>query len=377
MNWNVLIVDDERDQAETTKAIVASKRTLGDGKEINAVIADGFDQALKLIEYSKFDLIILDLKDEAHDGDDPNAELSGERVMEQLRQRQFTPVVFYTGFAQKVEDKSSAFVKVVRKGDDTERLREAIREVFSTNLPQLIRHIQEEQRKFLWEHVEQSSGGNHGEAAPNELAFLLGRRLANALAGKAIRRFFKPEHDESETIHPIELYIWPPMADSVGFGDILERDSEEGKRYFVVLNPACDFSQCKAEKALLAECELLTSTTEFTNAENHRKTSTEPLPKSITSALRSLLADNRQGKKVQPDRYKFLPGTSFLPDLIVDYQHLLQVPVMEIHTDGGYRRLATLDTPFAESVQSRYVRYYGRVGTPDLEWDALVSQLTK
>jgi CheY-like chemotaxis protein len=378
MQWNVLIVDDEPDQAATTKDIFASDRTarlLGEGSTINTVLASGFAEALEMIEYTKFDLIILDLKDEDRDGDDPNAELSGERVLAQLRGRQFTPVIFYTGYPQKVEDRKGPFVKVVSKGSGPQPLRDAVQSVWNTNLPRLIRHLQEEQRKYLWEHVEQAtSHPDHGDTQPNELAFLLGRRLANALAGKEIRRFFDAEYQgDNQIVHPVELYIWPPMGESVGFGDILEKTEEKTKKYFVVLNPACDFFQCKAEQALLAECELLENTPEVVAIANHRLQSDDNPSNTVQKALRALMSDNRQGKGVQSERYKFLPGTSFLPNLVVDYQKLIQVPVSKLDKTSGYSRLTTLDTPFAEAVQSRYTRYYGRIGTPDLEFDILMA----
>jgi len=379
MEWNILIVDDEREQAETTKAAIGSHRTaamLGEDAKLNILIADGFEQALNMISYTNFDVIILDLKDEQSDGDDPDAELSGERVLTRLREKQFTPVIFYTGYSQKVEHQKGAFVKVVRKGTEPAKLREALAEISKTNMPQLLRHLQEEQRKYLWDHVEKATQADHGQSKPSELAFLLGRRLANALSGRAIRQFFDSEYQDADQIaHPVELYIWPPMGESISFGDILEKRSNDTIKYFVVLNPACDFVQNKAEKVLLAECDLLSAMQEHIAVANHRLTSDEKVSKTATSALRSLLCDNRQIKGIQAERYKFLPGTSFLPNLIIDYQKLSQVPVGEIHPENGFMRIATLDTPFAEAMQSRYIRYYGRIGTPDLEWDNLVNDM--
>ena len=38
-------------------------------------------------------------------------------------------------------------------------------------------------------------------------------------------------------------------------------------------------------------------------------------------------------------------------------------------------RLASLDSPFAEAVLARFTRYFGRLGTPDLDVDFVLSNL--
>jgi hypothetical protein len=35
----------------------------------------------------------------------------------------------------------------------------------------------------------------------------------------------------------------------------------------------------------------------------------------------------------------------------------------------GYERVASLDSPFAESLQAKMTRYLGRIGTPDIDVD--------
>jgi hypothetical protein len=38
-------------------------------------------------------------------------------------------------------------------------------------------------------------------------------------------------------------------------------------------------------------------------------------------------------------------------------------------------RLASLDSPFAEALLARFVRYFGRLGTPDLNTEVILSRL--
>jgi CheY-like chemotaxis protein len=377
MQWNVLVVDDENDVAETTAAVISGQKIgFEDGSTVKCEIVNSFDKAIEMIAFVNFDLVILDLKDD-HDNDDGKTEYGGQRVLNELRKLHFTPVVFYTGFAQKLQHLVSPFIRVVVKGESPNILRNEIKSVFDTQLPQLLKHIQEEQRKYLWDHVDKEWEAMDLKGDfKNELAFLLARRLANALDGKVIRKFFDQNYDgEGGLANPVELYIWPPLGDGLGFGDIVCQTEKNGeKKYFVVLNPACDFVQCKAQKALLAACDEISATVEYQEVAMQKK-SGAAISKTKTENLKKLIRDNRQGSGVQAERYKFLPATSFIPALIIDYQNLLQLSVAEVDGAQGFTRVATLDAPYAEAVQSRFIRYYGRVGTPDLEFDAVVTRV--
>ena len=86
--------------------------------------------------------------------------------------------------------------------------------------------------------------------------------------------------------------------------------------------------------------------------------------------LQALLRNNRQDN--QSERFFFLPGALSLPDLVVDFQHL--VTLQRGHM-GELERLAPLDSPFAEALLARFTRYFGRLGTPDLDVAVLLQRL--
>jgi hypothetical protein len=73
-----------------------------------------------------------------------------------------------------------------------------------------------------------------------------------------------------------------------------------------------------------------------------------------------------------PDRYHFLPGVWDIPDLVVDFQALEHVTLAEVR---ALACLGTLASPFAEALGSRFQRYIGRIGTPDLDVPAVVAQI--
>ncbi len=74
----------------------------------------------------------------------------------------------------------------------------------------------------------------------------------------------------------------------------------------------------------------------------------------------------------QDDRNLFLPAALTIPDLVADFQRLRSVTPDEL---GTMERVASLVSPFAEAMVSRFTRYFGRVGTDDLDVEAIMERL--
>jgi hypothetical protein len=122
----------------------------------------------------------------------------------------------------------------------------------------------------------------------------------------------------------------------------------------------------KADLVLLARCLPLTEQVEY---QQWRDSLPEPSG-TINRRLQDLLRNNRRDS--QSERFFFLPGALSLPDLVVDLQHL--VALQRDHM-GGLERLASLDSPFAEALLARFARYFGRLGTPNLDVAVLLQRL--
>jgi hypothetical protein len=149
-------------------------------------------------------------------------------------------------------------------------------------------------------------------------------------------------------------------------GDLL-RDKQNGtEAFWVVLTPSCDFAQDKADHVIVAKCERLTELDEYISwIRNHPN---EP-SNTASAAIKNLIGNNRKG---QAERYKFLPGTFFLPDLVVDFQQLRSLTKVAAN---ALEAVASLDSPYAESLLASFARYFGRLGTPDLDKDLVLDRL--
>lgn len=372
MEWRVLVVDDKA--ASDVKDVIEGNRAVALPDSISCVTCENFSIAIEYLKKERFDLVILDLKDDYAPEED---ELAGEKVFAEIKNCRFIPVIFHTGFAYKVSDLNSPYVRVVTRSE-WQVLRSTIKEVFDTQLPRLARHIEEEQRRFMWESAEKIWTDDLGQQNPTDLVYLLARRLANSLSGDVVRSFLTANggggSPRSEMIHAVEMYIYPPVVQHFLFGDVFKKYTATTAEYFVLLTPSCDHAQDKAEFLLFARCSNFSDSDEWTKIKNSLKANAEPSNTSV-SALKDLMKDNNPKPRSQ-DRYKYLPGTSFLPDLLVDLQNTLTVPKNRLGSDGEvYERVASLDSPFAEHLQARMIRYFGRIGTPPLDTDLTYARL--
>lgn len=371
MDWRILIVDDQI--ADEIKEIIQGNKAVELPDSIICVSCEKFSDALEHLKKERFDLVILDLKDDGV----PEAEtLAGENVFEELKQCRFIPVIFHTGFPYKVRGLASPYVKVVTKSE-WGSLRSTIKEVFDTKLPKLIRHIEEEQRRFMWESAQKIWTDDLDKSNPADLVYLLARRLANSLSSDVVRSFLEVdaagEAPKSDKVHAVELYVYPPLSKHFLFGDLFKKNIDDGIEYFIALTPSCDHAQKNAEFVLLAKCQYLSNT----NPGKSAKASTiagEAISNSAADSLTKYIRDNSS----PADRYKYLPGTSFLPDLLVDLQDIRTIKTLALNPgEDGYERIASLDSPFAESLQAKMARYLGRIGTPDIDADLALNRFKK
>lgn len=369
IQWRILVVEDNE---EIAMQILEGAAFFAD--EPNSVQIErraNFKEALRLLSREMFDVLILDLQDDKNTALGSEDTSAGLAIFEELKKLRFAPVVFYTAHAHKVRDLENGFVKVVEKSQGFELLIAAVRAVIETKLPELARHIDNVQREYMWEFV--STHWTKFESAHQrvDLAYLMAGRLASTLRMNA--RFLASKvagidtADETEYVHAMQMYVYPTL-ERLQAGDIVEGDAEL-PGVWIVLTPTCDLVQKKADDVLLAQCQPLRTTPEYKGWLPSKSGENLKL-------LQNLIGDNRQGSqktgKFQADRYKFLPGTFFFDDNVVDFQKICVVSNARALT---FKRVATLDSPYAEALLARFTRYFGRLGTPDVDKAAVIKRL--
>lgn len=370
ITWRVLCVDDDEHITRQIQEFIDGEAA-GAADEILQVDATTeFGESLTLLETNRYDVIILDMRVGDPAAIRPEVE-AGAQLLAEIQRRRFLPIIFYTGLPGLVEDHGGPLVRVVEKTEGVDRLLEEVRAVVEEGLPRLNRilmgHVEEVQRKYMWEFVGPNwnrirESGRDG----TELAYLLGRRLAASLTEASVSNLASelgggPSATEGR-YHPVRMYLMPPVSANYMPGELLRSESPENGEYSVLLTPACDIAQDKAEFMLVARCVPLSTTLQFqrNNSESTRSNASK-------GELKKLL-----GNKFE--RFYYLPAALDVPDLVVDFQQLATFECGELL---GFIRVAALDSPFSQALLSQFTRYFSRLGTPDLDIDAIMTRIVE
>lgn len=376
--WRLLIVDDEKSLCDRVQEYLAGEFLPGSEDRLEVQGITDFGAALDTLQAHRFDILILDVR--LQTGDEMPEDEAGVTALNAIRQRRFVPVIFYTGLPHLVRHLQSPFVQVIEKEPKFDRLLQAIRDIHASRLPlvnrALLQHLETVQRLYMWGFVQ--ANWDHFKDAPDRtaLAYLLARRLAISLSGPGIQQLAHELGDPAGVaaiegrVHPMQYYVMPPVEVTPLAGDLYQGAIANEGGYWLLLTPSCDMvaGREKADWVLFARCVLLIEQPEY---QKWREGLPQP-PRLAQGEFEALLRNNRQGKGVQSDRFHLLPGALTLPDLVVDFQQLITLPWSQI---GNLKRLASLDSPFAEAVLSRFARYFGRLGTPDLDLDFTLTGL--
>ena len=376
--WRVLVVDDEPEVGTTISELMESYVSVSDPRPITTRFEESFAKAVELLVSETFDILILDIRDES--GHTPSDE-AGIEVFDEIRKRRFIPIIFYTALPGMSVDISNApFVQTVSKiaMDPIADLEEAIENVIGSGLPRLLQsvssHLADVERAFMADFVEHNWPDLVDR--PEDMAYLLSRRLAVSFEEGA--ESLAQELGQTggatlgDAIHPTRYYVQPPnsnykMGDLLATPESTEEDADAGKLY-VVLTPSCDLvlrsERMKADRVILAQCFSLDSFDAYQDWES------APSAKN-TELLRKLLTSRPKG---QEDRYFYLPAAWNVPDRVADLQSVTSIPCEELES---HRKIASLDSPFAEALSYQFNRYMGRVGMPDLDTDGVLRRLEK
>lgn len=366
INWQVLYVDDDEENLAHIKEFL-------DGEEVaDGVLAvttlNNFDKCLIRLETHRYDLIILDLR--LGPLSEQVSEEAGEKTLKLIQARQFIPVIFYTALPGLVNHQESPLVRIVEKTKGVQELPNTIKNVFDTLLPAtnraLIRHLETIQRDYMWEFVAKNWDQLSNSPDRSALAYLLARRLAISLSEKGIEKIISSIGGTTvipqKGVHPMQYYVMPPVEYDPLAGDIFKGKIDAKDGYWVLLTPSCDLvdGRDNAEFALFAQCSLLTEQEEYQKWKNN--------PEKHKDSFERFMMNRKK------ERFYYLPAVLSLPDLVIDLQSLVTIPFQNLKT---LERLASLDSPYAEALLTRFSRYFGRIGVPDLDVSTAISRLPK
>ncbi len=373
--WNLLLVEDNETVRRQVREYLSDQSFASRMLNIDD-IAD-LDRALSIVRERKADIIILDIYGgEARQG----AEQTGITILDNIKRSGFIPVVIYTALPEGLEGHQSAFVRLVGKdAGGLERLKKEITDLFRLRIPQvhraIVNHLDQTICSYMWGFVQEHWRDFEPLSDKPEFLRLIVQRLALTFAHDGINQMTEEVYGapatgqlvSSEIVHPAECYIKPPMGQDPMLGDIRLRQTGGGSEYLVVLWPTCDMVSTagrtpKTDSLLCARASLAKDASEIAewlaSPSNNKQKKVERLARNI--------------RDESPDRYHFLPGVWDIPDLIIDFQALEHIALSNVR---AFVCLATLASPFAEALGGRFQKYIGRIGTPDIDLEAIIAQI--
>ncbi|MCJ7575778.1 MAG: hypothetical protein MUO80_03730 [Dehalococcoidia bacterium] len=375
-DWQVLFVDDEVDQCELVSKYLTGKTVDAKGGKLRVNVEQNFVKAVSRLAAEQYDLLILDVRLGPHK--DEREEEEGRKTLLVIKEKRFLPIIFYTALPNKVRDLETPLIRVVEKTEGVTKILAEIQEIFRSKIPEvnreLVKHVQEVQRDYMWDFVAKSWARFGDTPDRSCLAYLLARRLARSLDSPGIKKLAERLGDDSglvcrdNDVHPMRYYVIPPIGGEMASGDIFIDTRLDPAQYLILVTPSCDIVNKKVDVMLFAECIRLDQMKEFTQW----KTNGDGPKGQYKGELMNLL---KNGKS---ERFYYLPGVFDLPDLVVDYQRLWPIEptaVDKLKGEGKLECLASLDSPYSESMLARFSRYFGRLGTPDLNIEIVEKRL--
>lgn len=366
--FRILFVDDDNEVLQGLKDLFEigeyQNKSFGQVK-IQASCCNSFNAAIECCKHETFELIVLDLMD-----GNTATDTKGLDVLMEIKRQFFTPIIFYSGFADVNQDltnfSNSQIIDVISKGE-TALLQQKIKDIIENPrslafLQKIIsKHVRDELKNFFWNHVHEErdkiSSYNRDDYSLN---YMFMKKLSYSLSKTKIKALTFDSLLTDDKAHPMEFYIYPSGGGDFEPGEILQQKSSEN--YYVLLTPACDLvsDRYKVDNVIIAKATRLEETREYKNYIADKTKS------SIKAKLENLIKNNT-------NKSFFIPKTYFMPSLIAYFDDILSVKISEL--DSNYNRIAKLDDPFTQSLITKFTNCYNRIGTADIDAASIVESI--
>lgn len=366
----VLIIDDEPSVRQTLRSTLEE-----DGRTWEATDRDfdGLDDALSRI---RPDLLVLDLLQ----GQGGDGQATGNEAFDEIRRKWFCPVVVYSAFPDE-QDFDHPLVHTVTKGSGSEfevldRLQsfvphaEMIRCVHR-EFDARIREALRDSVEALSRQAETAGSGVQGVVVPRAVRRLVAARVDARVSGAG-------------KLQAWERFIVPPLGDHLFTADLLRLNRSDGHfeegDFRLVLTPTCDLVPGRngdrdVEQVVVARCERITKLGKIDLKSGQR------LSGKHKERLRSVFTEGLIGH--------LLPIPEFGDHVPMMVANLGRLEILEGHQvevatgdgseppmEGRFRRVASTDSPFRETVVWAYLRVIGRPGLPEIDVDAWLETLS-
>ena len=185
----------------------------------------------------------------------------------------------------------------------------------------------------------------------------------------------------------LQVYFSPSANEPVWTGDIFSTGLQDPEKEFaLVLTPACDLAQRKADNLRLAYCTKVLPLNPY-----------DPRSEEVTAAVRKLKKGRTGNYKNRQEAIRAIIEGSGLPwnlyvlhffktpteteyfHLIVDFSMIDSTPCKNgvVRVPDGWKRVARVDSPYIEDLLQKYAAFASRIGTLGLPPDIISQEKTR
>ena len=347
----LLFIEDDQESIKPVLNFIERKK-----ENVSCEVSE-FESAKDRIASSRPDIVILDL---LVGGTLPESERpEGLKTRDFIWSQHFCPIVIYSALSEVHDEEyeSHPFVKSIQKRRDSEqKVLDAICE--------LLPHV--DALKEAESDIRNSFSCAMRDVAPYAFeAFTDTDRRMETIKRSGRRRIAALMDElslDGKTLASWEQYLCPPVRNSPQLGDILRKvdgANDDPVSFRVVLTPSCDLVSSgsrdpKVSNVLVAKCCSMNDGLDRTSRKNMgiRKLE-DQLPRVLTQGY---------FESVIP----FPSLKNRIPTMAADLRDLELIPVNDISVSNGpFRRVASVDSPFRELIAWAYMQIAGRPGLPD------------
>ncbi|WP_448912396.1 hypothetical protein [Gemella sp.] len=331
-------------------------------------------EAMVLLYKENFHALIVDLELESEDKNKEDKDYSGNILLKNIVDKEIIPIIVRTGFPSKIsQDLNKNIIKTYSKEEPT--LEEVVGDLieyynFSVfNMFGSRGKVDRFIKDFFWNILP--------ECFKNKIEDI--NDLDKETKEKVIIRYVSSWlnnkymfNDGYLDVEPIEMYMFPNPIDKICSCDIYQ--DIENNENFIVLTPACDLANDKAENILFAKIQSYNEVGEFNETINACITQNNS---GISNSNKKKVASWSRNSHEKSMKYHFLPKVSFFDGGFIDFSLLVTLKydkVSKMFLERNLVKLGTITNPFKRDIIARFSSYYQRQGQPTFNIESMLNK---
>lgn len=278
------------------------------------------EKAMVLLYKEDFSALIVDLKLETEDNNKEDEDYSGNILLKNIVNKEIVPIIVRTGFPSKItQEINKNIIKAYSK--ETPTLEEVIKELIDYHNTSIFsifasggkvdKHIKD----FFWNVLPECFTNRKEEIKD------LDKEVQEKVVIRYVSSWLNNKYmfnDGYLDVEPMEMYMFPNPIDKVCNCDIYKDNVSNEK--LIVLTPACDLANDKAENILFAKILNYAEVDAFYSI--IEKCSEQQNTNDISNTNRNKIALWSRNSHEKSMRYHFLPKVGFFDGGFIDFSLL-------------------------------------------------------